>query len=222
MKHAVVVAHPSPESLTLSCALAYKEAAEAAGHEVMVRDLYRLGFDPCLKASEVPGPEGYAAAPDVAAERELLADVDVFAFLYPLWFNAPPAILKGYVDRVFSMGFGYGPGLGATQPKLVGKRLISVTLSGAPDRWVRDTGALGALLTLFDRHLADMCGLQLVDHLHFGGIVDGIRPDAAEEILADVGARVRQAFPPARQAPPPKCSRVPSRPTEPHPTGAIR
>jgi NAD(P)H dehydrogenase (quinone) len=197
MKHAVVVAHPNLESLTLGCAGAYREAAEAAGHEVIVRDLYRMGFDPCLKPSEVPGPKGYAAAPDVAAERKLLVDVDVFALVYPLWFNAPPAILKGYVDRVFSMGFGYGPAFGGTEPKLVGKRLISVTFSGAPDHWIRDTGGLDALLTVFDRHLASMCGLQLLDHLHFGGIVAGIRPEAAEEILADVRARVRQAFAPA-------------------------
>lgn len=209
MKHAVVVAHPNPESLTLSCAAAYRDAAEAAGHEVIVRDLYRMGFDPCLKAPEIPGPQGYAAFPDIVAERELLTNVDVFAFVYPLWFNAPPAILKGYVDRVFSMGFGYAPSFGGTEPRLVGRRLISVTLSGAPDRWIRDTGALSALLTLFDRHLASMCGLRLLDHLHFGGVVDGIRREAAEEILADVRARVRQAFPPVSSGAAPSVSSRP-------------
>ena len=54
------------------------------------------------------------------AERGVLAEADVFAFVYPLWFNAQPAILKGYVDRVFSLGFGFAPGAGGTEPLLAG------------------------------------------------------------------------------------------------------
>ena len=109
MKHAVIVGHPNPASFNLSVAEAYRAAARARGHEVLLRDLYRMGFDPCLKAEEVPGPGGFAVAADVATERALLSDVDVFTFIYPLWFNAPPAIVKGYMDRVFGFGFGYGP-----------------------------------------------------------------------------------------------------------------
>lgn len=194
MKHAVIAAHPNERSLTLSCARAYAEAAKALGHQVDVRDLYRMGFDPCLKAGEAPGPGGYEAGDDVRLERERLADVDVFAFVYPLWFNGPPAMLKGYVDRVFSMGFGYGSAFGGTEPRLTGKRLISFTFSGAPDRWMRETGALDALLTLTDRHLANMCGLELVDHVHTGGITPNITPEAADEILELTRARVREAF----------------------------
>lgn len=194
MKHAVVVAHPNQGSLTVSCARAYAEAAEALGDEVVVRDLYRLGFDPCLKPGEVPGPGGYRPEPEVSRERALLADVDVFALVYPLWFNAPPAMLKGYVDRVFSLDFGYVASPGGTAPNLVGRKLISFTFSGAPDRWVRDSGALSALMTLFDRHISAMCGLELVDHVHTGDIVSNITEEAVEEILQSVGERVRSAF----------------------------
>ncbi|HEY9219230.1 MAG TPA: NAD(P)H-dependent oxidoreductase [Phenylobacterium sp.] len=194
MKHAVIVAHPNEHSLTLSCARAYAESALAHGHEVLARDLYGMRFDPCLRSGEVPGRDGYCAGEDVRRERELLADVDVFALFYPLWFNAPPAILKGYVDRVFSMGFGYGPAFGGTEPKLGGRKLISFTFSGAPDHWVRETGALAALMTLFDRHLAQVCGLQLVDHVHHGGIVDDLTPEAVQEILESIRQRVDQAF----------------------------
>lgn len=201
MKHAVIVAHPNEHSLTLSCARTYVQAAIDQGHEVVLRDLYRMGFDPCLKAGEVPGRDGYSAEEDVRLERELLGDVDVFALIYPLWFNAPPAMLKGYVDRVFSMGFGYAPVLGGTEPQLGGRKLISFTFSGAPDRWVRETGALTALMTVFDRHIAQVCGLQLVDHVHTGGIVDNITPEAVEEILNSVRGRVAEAFGPSEILP---------------------
>lgn len=194
MKHAVIIAHPNPRSLAGAVGAAYAEAVAALGHSVVVRDLYRMGFDPCLKADEIPRPAGFQAAPDVVAERLQLADVGVFAFVYPFWFNAPPAILKGYIDRVFSMGFGYAPGMGGTEGLLDGKKLISFTSSGAPESWVRETGALQALMALFDLHLANMTGLRILDHVHVGGIVSDITPEAFEEVLAGVRGAVKAQF----------------------------
>jgi NAD(P)H dehydrogenase (quinone) len=194
MKHAVILAHPAVESLNRAIANAYVDAVRGVGHEVELRDLYAMDFDPCLKASEIPGPATPEFAPDVVAERRRLADVDVFAFVYPFWFNAPPAILKGYVDRVFSMGFGFSPVFGGTEPQLQGKGLISFTTSGAPDRWVSQTGALGDLMKLFDAHLAAVTGLKVIDHAHFGGMVTGVTPEAVAEVLHGVKQAVRRHF----------------------------
>jgi NAD(P)H dehydrogenase (quinone) len=189
MKHAIVLAHPSTTSLNAAIARAYAESLAHHGHEVLVRDLYRMRFDPCLKAAEIPGPRAPVFRKDVVRERERLADVDVFALVYPFWFNAPPAILKGYIDRVFGMGFGFKPAFGGNEPTLTGRKLISISTSGAPDHWVRDTGALSTLTWLFDRHLSGTCGLSVVDHLHFGGIV----PNITEESVADILHQVRAA-----------------------------
>jgi NAD(P)H dehydrogenase (quinone) len=194
MKHAVIVAHPDTHSLTRSIAAAYAASVSALGQKVVMRDLYGMGFDPCLKAHEIPKSAGVRFAADVVAERRLLADVDVFVLAYPFWFNAPPAILKGYIDRVFSMGFGYEPGRAGSEPLLDGKKLISFSLSGAPDHWVRDTGALQALMTLFDRHLCAMSGLQMVDHVHTGGIVDNMTQEAVDDVLASVRRAVDAHF----------------------------
>ncbi len=194
MKHAVIIAHPNADSLTCTVAKTYADGVRALGQQVVVRDLYRMGFDPCLKASEIPKPSGFQFGADVVAERELLADVDVFAFVYPLWFNASPAMLKGYVDRVFSMGFGYEPAMGGTEPLLEGKRMISFTSSGAPDHWVRETGALQALMALFDRHVSAMCGLQMIDHVHAGGIVSDMNDVAVEDVLDGVRRAVKAHF----------------------------
>ncbi|MDP3852429.1 NAD(P)H-dependent oxidoreductase [Phenylobacterium sp.] len=196
MRHALIIAHPNPKSFTHSVARAYSTAIAAQGHEVVERDLYAMGFDPCLKREEVPTGEGYQTSPDAAAERARLAAVDVFAFFYPWWFNAPPAILKGYVDRIFCTGFGYRPGFGGTEPMLTGRKLISFSSSGAPDSWVRQTGALSSLIAVFDCHLAAVCGLQLVDHVHLGGVVPDITQESVEDMLAEVRAAAARAFPP--------------------------
>ena len=186
MKHAIILAHPSRQSLNAAIAQTYRGAVERLGGEVIVRDLYAMRFDPCLKAAEIPGPKAPVFRPDVMRERALLADVEVFALVYPLWFNAPPAILKGYVDRVFGMGFGFKPGFGGTEPALTGRKLISFTTSGAPDFWMRDTGALSALMRLFDAHLGGTCGLTVVDHAHFGGMVSDVTEAAFDEVMAKV------------------------------------
>lgn len=196
MKHAVILAHPRRRSLSSAIAQAYRETVGRLGHEVVVRDLYAMRFDPCLKPEEIPGPGLPRFRTDVLLERDRLADVEVFAFVYPLWFNAPPAILKGYVDRVFSMGFGFEAAFGGTDSKLNGRRLISFTTSGAPDHWVRDTGALTALDRLFDAHLAGVCGLSVIDHVHFGGMVPGITQEAVDDMLAKVRSATSAHFRP--------------------------
>jgi NAD(P)H dehydrogenase (quinone) len=196
MKHAVIIAHPNARSLTRSAGLAYAQAAEGLGHEVKIRDLYAMNFDPCLRAAEIPKGALPTAGADVAAERGLLEDVDVFAFVYPLWFNAPPAILKGYVDRVFCMGFGFEPAPSGTEPLLYGRRLITFSFSGAPDQWVQDSGALKALMTIFDGHVARMCGLELVDHIHRGGIAPNMTEEAVADLLRGVRETVSTLFGP--------------------------
>ncbi len=192
MQHAVIVAHPNPRSFVASLAIAYVEAAESLGHRTIMRDLYGMSFDPCLKADEIPTSAGFAPRADVVGERAILRDVDVFALFYPFWLNAPPAMMKGYLDRVFGVGFGYAKGSNGNEPLLRGRRLISFTTSGAPKEWVMRTGAWEAVRALFDEHVAAVCGLQLVEHVHFGGIVPGIRGDVVgrhQQAVRDVVAR---------------------------------
>ncbi|MBL6936991.1 MAG: NAD(P)H-dependent oxidoreductase [Alphaproteobacteria bacterium] len=194
MKHAVIVAHPSVQSFTSSMASSYRETGLAAGHDVIYRDLYRINFDPCLLESELPWSKSPALRDDVIAEREVLKDADVFALFYPLWLNAPPAILKGYLERVFGMGFAYQRKGSGNAPMLKGKRLISFTNSGAPTEWVIQSGAWQAMRTLFDGHLAAVCGLEVVDHIHFGSVVPGIRADSVHADMAKVAKTFEKHF----------------------------
>lgn len=193
MKHAVIFAHPKAESFIGSMANTYAESASALGHQIVKRDLYRMNFDPCLREDELPFAGGAHPRPDVAAERQLLADADAFALIYPFWLNAPPAILKGYLDRVFGYGFAYGKG-GRSEPLLQGRLLITFSSSGAPLDWVRKTGTFDAVGKLFDSYFAELCGLAFLDHVHFGGIVPMIRADVVATKLASVRETVKKHF----------------------------
>ncbi len=195
MKHAVIAGHPNAQSFTMTMAETYCAAVRARGHQADLRDLHRMDFDPRMQANELPGAPDFGPAPDVAAERAHLADADVFVFVYPLWFNAPPAIIKGYIDRVFGMGFGYGGhAKGANPPLLGGRKLISLTSSGAPGEWLRQQDSWEAIRILFDRHLASVCGLTELDHAHFGGIHPGMGAHVVEQARARVNDLVALYF----------------------------
>jgi NAD(P)H dehydrogenase (quinone) len=173
VKHAVIFAHPKPRSFTASVADAYAEACAALGHEVFRRDLYGMGFDPRLAACELPFSTDFKPGADVLAERILLKPCDVFVLVYPLWLNTPPAVMKGYLERVFGFGFAYGGDGHSYNPLLKGKKLITFSSSGAPTAWVRQTGALGAVQTLFDSYFAELCGMTALEHVHFGPVTPG-------------------------------------------------
>ena len=145
MKHAVIVGHPNPKSFNLAVAEAYAATARTFGDEVVLRDLYAIRFDPRLGGEEIPHPSGFSPSANVLMERNLIGDADIFALIYPLWFMVPPAILTGYIQRVFGMGFGYGPiSGGGNVPLLTGRKLGQFYI-------VRRAGILGKERRALDR-----------------------------------------------------------------------
>lgn len=194
MKHAVILAHPKPTSLNAAIARQCVATLTALGHTVVLRDLYGMDFDPRLKAEEIPDGFSFRTSPDTQAERDILFGVDNFIFVYPFWFNGPPAILKGYIDRVFGLGFGTTAAIGHEEPRLTGSSLLSFSTSGAPDRWIKDTGALNTLMAMVDMHLSGVCGLKVIGHHHFGGVTPGMTEEAGSQILTDVDAHLRRDF----------------------------
>jgi NAD(P)H dehydrogenase (quinone) len=204
LKHAIIVSHPSGTSFTQAIAGRYGEAVRSHGHEVIMRDLYRLGFDPVLTDDERQGQP----RSDVLAEWSALGCIDVFVLAYPIWFGAPPAMLKGYIDRVFGAGLTRGSAVReqAAISKVRGKQLVSLTLSGSMSAWLDEKGVLGSLRNLFDRYLADVFGLSATHHYHFDGVQPGLperdyafhladATNAAAEVLAGI-ALSRRAMPP--------------------------
>ena len=195
MKHAVIVGHPDPDSFTLALANRYVAAVRDRGHDAVLRDLYRMDFDPRLRNGEIPRPGGFAPGADVQTERGLVGDADVFVFVYPLWFSDRPAIVKGYIDRVFGMGFGYGPITGGgNEPLLVGRRMLSFTASGAPTEWLREEGTLASIRMILDRHVAQVCGLQVLDHVHFGGVTPSMSDSAFNDCMRTTDDTVARLF----------------------------
>jgi NAD(P)H dehydrogenase (quinone) len=181
MRHLVIVAHPAEESLTMRVARTYAAELERLQHTQCTFDLYRMGFNPVLKEeellSEVPG---HLACADIISAQNRVSGSDVLTIIYPLWWLSMPAILKGYVDRVFARGFAYESDKGVVRGLLAGKKAILITLSGAPLPLLQKSGNWNAVQMLQDTHILRAVGYELLEHLHF----DSVMPRMPNEIGA--------------------------------------
>lgn len=164
-----VFAHPEPGSLGGALRDEGITAARDAGHEVVGSDLYAMGWKAALDRADLgipPGddaigiaPESACAlqegrlSPDIVAEHAKLDAADAVVFQFPLWWYGPPAILKGWFDRVLVKGYGYGvtdpdqPGrtLRYGEGKLAGKRALVIVSSGSPAPALGPRGINGQL-----------------------------------------------------------------------------
>jgi NAD(P)H dehydrogenase (quinone) len=173
MKHLVVVAHPRADSLTMSLAHAYVAELAALGHQHTLYDLYSCGFDPVLTGGEIAQAENSSAPPEILQAQQDIAAADVVTVIYPLWWLSMPAILKGYIDRVFARNFAYDSNQGVVRGLLTGRKCVVVTLSGAPLPVLAGTGRWDAVQMLQDTHVFRAVGFELLEHLHFDHIVPG-------------------------------------------------
>lgn len=122
----IVYAHPEPQSLNGSLLTFAVKRLEDAGHSVQVSDLYAMRWKAALDAGDsLDRPEGArfdpsldskrayeqgSQSPDIAAEQAKLRWADAVILQFPLWWFSMPAILKGWVERVYAYGFAYGVG----------------------------------------------------------------------------------------------------------------
>ena len=161
-----VSAHPDPRSLNGSLRDSALKWLAGAGHTAMESDLYRMGWNPVVTAEDYahdPAHRLHVAtasstaladgtiAADIAAEQDKVRRADAVVLQFPLWWFSMPAIMKGWVDRVFVEGFGYGirKAEGGTRRYgdglLAGTRALIVTSMGGSEHTVSPRGINGSL-----------------------------------------------------------------------------
>ncbi|MCP9628711.1 NAD(P)H-dependent oxidoreductase [Rhodopseudomonas palustris] len=164
MKILLVFAHPEPRSLNGALRDVAVAELQRLGHEVQVSDLYAMGWKPVVDRADFPAlasderlvvSAGSKAAfeagemtPDVQGEIDKLRWADVLILQFPLWWFSMPAIMKGWVERVYACGFAYGVGEHSDkrwgdrygEGNLAGKRAMLIVTTGG---WETHYGARG-------------------------------------------------------------------------------
>ncbi len=186
-RHVVVLAHPNPHSFNGLVADTYCEAVRRSGQEAIVRDLYAMGFDPLLRDEERPRIDGTTISADVQREHDAIRGSDVFVLVYPIWFGMPPAMMKGYIDRVL------GAGVTADQVQHGGavtlmkqQRLVSITSSGTSKTWLNQQDQINSLNNVFGRYLLHAFDMKSFEDIHFGEMIEGLSQDFIDPLVGQV------------------------------------
>lgn len=135
MRTLVVYCHPNPHSFAAALLDASLAALTSAGHDVRVTDLYGQDFDPVLSTDEHRAHLDHPATkPDIARHADDLRWCEQIVLVYPTWWAAQPAMLKGWIDRVWINGVAWELRDGANRitPLLRNvRRITAVTTHGS-------------------------------------------------------------------------------------------
>jgi NAD(P)H dehydrogenase (quinone) len=182
MRVLIVYAHPEPASFNGAMLRESTHALLTAGHDVVVSDLYAMRFDPVSDRRNfrtVANPnllnqqteEAYAReqdgfVPELQAEIDKVLRCNALILQFPLWWLGMPAILKGWIDRVFTVGIAYGGGRAFDNGRLAGRRaMCSVTVGSLPSIYSEEGiyGNISSILHPIHHGILGFIGLTVVE-----------------------------------------------------------
>ena len=130
----VVYCHPNPGSFTAAARDRAIAALRAGGHELRLTDLYADGFDPMMSCDERRTHKEPGIAPELQRYADDLQWAQALVLVYPTWWSGQPAMLKGWLDRVWVAGVAWQlpPGTNVVRPMLRNiSRIVVVTGHGS-------------------------------------------------------------------------------------------
>ncbi len=102
----IVLSHPDTKSFSHAIAKRFMEGAKEAGHTCELADLHAEEFNPCWTMSDIEN-DGTSPPEDILKEQSRISKCDAVCFVFPLFWFGMPAMLKGWIDRVWSWGWAY-------------------------------------------------------------------------------------------------------------------
>ncbi|HNV85808.1 MAG TPA: NAD(P)H-dependent oxidoreductase [Candidatus Omnitrophota bacterium] len=185
MKYLVIYAHPNPRSFNHAVKEVVLSKLRGHAEKFEVRNLYELKFDPVLSAGDFILLQQGKTSPDILKEQAYVKESDVLIFIYPVWWYGMPAILKGYIDRVFSHGFAYRITEKGIEGLLKGKKVVIFNTTGGPEEHFREAGYLDALNKTADAGIFGFCGMEVILHQYLYA-VPSISQEQRLEMLREV------------------------------------
>jgi putative NADPH-quinone reductase len=191
MKVLVILAHPQEGSFNHAIAQAAIERIADNGHTVFFHDLYKEGFDPLLKSEEIPKDNPLPAT--ISQHCEEIAEADGIVVVHPNWWGQPPAILKGWVDRVIRPGIAYEFVEGDTGegvPRGLLKAKVALVYNTSNTEALREKTVFGDPLEAIWNHcIFGLCGVATFHRRMFSVVVtssEGLRNQWLDQTRKDI------------------------------------
>lgn len=189
----VVVAHPNTGSFSHAVANHIGKGIEDAGpdNSFELADLSAEGFDPRFTQGDLAGHEMIAPRPvDVVAEQQRIERADTLVLVFPIYWWSMPAIMKGWIDRVFSNGWAYEDKDGEKVIKKLGHLKVHlVAIGGAGLGTFARHGYFGAMKLQIHQGIFDYCGVEVASS-ELMLLADGIDPALHLKTAQDFGAAI--------------------------------
>lgn len=192
MKILLVLTHPRPGSFNHGIAETVINTLNDAGHQVVYRDLYEEKFDPVLPEPELTAKEE-ELPPEIQAAMQEVREADGLVFVHPNWWGGPPAMLRGWIDRVIRAGFAYKFSPEGAVGQFGNKAAVVFSTSNTP----RDVeiNVYGDPVGVFwEKVVFGLCGSKSYDRINFEPVILST-PEQRADWLAQVGALVERVFP---------------------------
>lgn len=192
MNQLIVIAHPRKDSFNYIIKDRLIQEFESGGDKVKVRDLYELNLNPILGIEEIKYTKGNKVCPDIAVEQGYIEWADELTLIYPLWWNAFPAILKGYIDRVFTNGFAFRIAPNGPEGMLKHKKVRLITSAGMDEESLKESNVFESLKVTQDRGVFEFCGMTVADHIYITestSISEKEKQSVLNEIVGKVNKR---------------------------------
>lgn len=160
MNSLVVVSHADPNSLTHHIAMETADALRTAGGTVELADLAAEGFDPRFGEPDLNYYRGNGSVPkEVAAEQDRIDRADHLILVFPMYWWSFPALLKGWIDRVFVNGWAYDYTPGSSFEKKLGRLTIHlIPVAGDDAESFERHGVDVAITTQIEQGIIEYCG----------------------------------------------------------------
>ena len=171
MRHLIVKALHRNESFLAEGVERLRTALENSGADVNVRDLYRLNFQPVLSRYDFRTSNQNQFPPDIFLEQEYIRISDLLWVVFPVWWSSMPAIMKGYIDRVFLSGFAYDMKGDRPAGLLTNKKVIILNSMGMSEKEYSESGMFDALRLTIDKGIFEFSGMQVLEHRYFTSIM---------------------------------------------------
>jgi NAD(P)H dehydrogenase (quinone) len=161
--HALVIfAHPKRDSYTGAVLDAFLAGfGESGGHTAEIADLYREGFDPCFEPEDYAQFRGEPMPPEIRREQDRVARAEALALVFPVWWWSFPAMLKGWIDRVFSEGWAYSFDPAVSRGRLRDRPTLLLGIGGSREATYRKYGYNEAMRVQIDIGILGYCGLRM-------------------------------------------------------------
>jgi NAD(P)H dehydrogenase (quinone) len=196
MKVMVVLAHPDKKSFNYAIAQTAVQALNDNGHEVTFHDLYREKFPPVIPTREIP--RDVLLPPIISRHCSEISSAEGIVVVHPNWWGQPPAMLKGWIDRVLRPGVAYtfaegDSGEGALIGLLKASAVLVFNTSNTP--MVREMNVYGDTLeTLWKNNMFVSCGAKSFFRKNFGVIITSTS-EQRQNWLEEVKSITKKHFP---------------------------